>query len=240
MISCQRMALGVKVQPATVLVFSETEGGSRLAQLSGAKHAGLLVQDLLPMVWEDVCSAAHDPAWLAEDTVSEAEDLLYTYRLREGAWDKALYKPSGFCRNLFEFHWTDSIVFSHRFSVWGWAETLDISRAVVIAELMCRARERGVVADAAAAKKITKALKDVTILHEWLDGFMHESQKKLSRSQYCSTFSSDNDQAVEEDSSTNRSTDRTQFVSLLKAPCMFELMKWKANEFVIDGLKWRA
>ena len=30
-----------------------------------------------------------------------------------------------------------------------------------------------------------------------------------------------------------------KFPPLPKAPCVFELLKWKADEFVVDGLRWR-
>ena len=98
---------------------------------------------------------------------------------------------------------------------------------------MRRAREGGVVEDAAKAKKITKNLKDVTSLHSWLEKSMRELDA-------CTTPGSRSSQTDGEDNDESQScTTRSKFSPLPKAPCVVKLIKWKADEFVIDGLKWR-
>ena len=103
----------------TVPVFSEAEGAFSSATVTNAHQAGILTHKLLPVLWEEVCTKERECLWLFSEVVQGAEELLFTYRLRGGAWDKALFKSSGSCKTLSELHWTDAIVFGHRFSVWG-------------------------------------------------------------------------------------------------------------------------
>ena len=83
-----------------------------------------------------MCAKELECLWLSSKVVRSAEELLFTYRLRGGASDKALFKRNGFCKSLSDFHWGDSIIFGHRFSVWGWAQTPRLPRALVREEII--------------------------------------------------------------------------------------------------------
>ena len=65
---------------------------------------------------------------------------------------------------------------------------------------------------------------------------MNESRTHQSSGSLSSQTASDTD----EESHSCTSSKHPKFPPLPKAPCVFELIKWKANEFVIDGLKWRG
>ena len=89
---------------------------------------------------------------------------------------------------------------------------------------MQRARAKSVLTDAERLNKLPKPLFEEASLHEWIDEFLSLQSKKDDR---CS----DNDDcapAIE-----------PKYPPFPKAPGVFELMKWKSNEFVVDGLKWR-
>ena len=95
---------------------------------------------------------------------------------------------------------------------------------------MHRARARGVVDDATKAKKIAKSLKDEMLLREWIEEFL---DTELSSAAFLQTDE-------EADSSIPPKEPPPKiFPPLPKAPCVFELLKWKADELVVDGLRWR-
>ena len=160
-------------------------------------------------MWHDVVCHADACPWLSYETVDHASDLMYRFRMQGGGCNKALFKPSGFCRTLAEIHWTDSIIFGNRFAVWGWSDTPAVARALL--------------ADAERLNKLPKPLREEASLHEWIDKFLRQSETDdwCSDSQDCSP------------------TTEPKYPRFPKAPGVFELMKWKSNEFVADGLKWR-
>ena len=84
--------------------------------------------------------------------------MMSALRLQGAGWDKALHIPSGFCSILSETPWTDAIIVGDEFSIWGWAESPEIAQALVIDEVMARARAKGVVEDARSVKRVTKGL----------------------------------------------------------------------------------
>ena len=145
---------------------------------------------------------------------------LRAFGLRGSIWDKALFKPAGFRSKVSEIRWTDSIIFGSRFSIWGWSPSPSVAKAMVTQEIPTRAREAGVVADAVRAKRLCKLFRTEESVHSWLTDFL-----------------SPEDPSVE---ASHPGTKPPPFVKVLpQHPCVFELMKWKSNELVVDGLKWR-
>ena len=106
-------ALKSRLCNTTVPVFSKADGAFGSAAVTNASQAGVLTHELLPVLWEEVCAKESGCPWLSSEVVQSAEELLFTYRLRGGAWGKALFWPSGFCKSLSEVHRTDSIFFCH-------------------------------------------------------------------------------------------------------------------------------
>ena len=190
-------------------------------------HVGLLVCDLFCTVWSEVDTASDTFPWLSAPVAQDAPYRLRAFGLRGGAWDKALFRPAGFCSKLSELHWTSSIIFGSRFSVWGWSTSPDVARAMVTKEILSRARDSGVLADAIRAKRLRKLFRTDESVHTWLDDFLS------------SRHPPDPD-CVTPDGPCDHKAKPPPFVRVLpQAPCVFELMKWKSNETVADGLKWR-
>ena len=212
-----------RLQTATVLVFSTHDGGFTRGSLAQGTPIGVLTQDLTNQMWHDVVRQAYACPWLSYETVDHASDLMYRYCMRGRGWDKALFKPNGLCRTLAEIHWTDSIIFGNRFAAWGWSDTPAVARALVVEEIVRRARAKGVLADAERLTKLPKPLREEASLHEWIDEFLQQSETDdwCSNSQGCAP------------------TIEPKYPPFPKAPGGFELMKWKSNEFVAYGLKWR-
>ena len=191
------------------------------------ERVGLLVCDLFCTVWSEVDTASDTFPWLSAPAAHDAPYRLRAFGLRGGAWDKALFRPAGFWSKLFELHWTSSIIFGSRFSVWGWSTSPDIARAMVTKEILTRARDSGVLADTIRAKRLRKVFRTKESVHTWLDVFV------LSRHPRDTDY-------VTPDDPCNHQRKPPPFVKVLpQAPCVFELMKWKSNEHVADGLKWR-
>ena len=94
-------------------------------------------------------------------------------------------------------------------------------------EILTWARESGVVADAIRAKRLRKLFRTDESVHTWLDEFRS------------SRHPPDPD-CVTPSGPCNNEAKPPPFVRVLpQAPCVFEVLKWKSNETVADGLKWR-
>ena len=89
-------ALASRLCNTTVPIFYEADGA-----FTNAREAGVLTHELLLVLWEEVCAKERGCPWLSSEVVQSAEDVLFTYPLRGGAWDKALFRLSGFCMSLF-------------------------------------------------------------------------------------------------------------------------------------------
>ena len=108
-----------KLLDSAIPVFSVNDGRFRDRPLMPPERVGLLVCDLFCTVWSEVDTASDAFPWLSAPVAHDAPYRLRAFGLRGGAWDKALFRPAGFCSKLSELHWTSSIIFGSRFSAWG-------------------------------------------------------------------------------------------------------------------------
>ena len=161
-----------KLLDSAIPVFSLNDGRFQDRPLMPPERVGLLVCNLFCTVWFEVDTASDTFPWLSAPVTQDAPCRLRAFRPRGGAWDKALFRPASFWSKLSELHWTSSILFGSRFSVWGWSTSPDIAKAMVTKEILTRARDSGFLADAIRAKRLRKLFRTDEAVHTRLDGFL--------------------------------------------------------------------
>ena len=157
---------------SAIPVFSVSDGGFQDRPLMPLERVCVLVCDLFCTLWSEVTTASDTYPWLSAPLAHAAPHRLRAFGLRGGAWDTALFRPAGFFSKLSELHWTSSIIFGSRFSIWGWSTSPDVAMAMVTREILTRARESGVIGDAIRAQRLRKLSRTDESVHAWLDDFL--------------------------------------------------------------------
>ena len=212
---------------------------ARLAPEGLLQHSAIqtVCDEVYKVVWAQVKKEAEATPWMTDDTAKAACLYMRTLRLSGGCWDKFTHKQYAVCQNLMERRAVSDTLFGDRFQLWGWADTPVIAQAMTLDHILENARQGGVIADVVEVGLCRKAFTSRDDTLSWLRETWIPSRSRQSVDEVLDEPNG-GEAGIERDSP--KPPDKSGKPVSVTAPTLFDLLKWKSQEFETPALKFRT
>ena len=214
---------------------------ARLAPEGLLQHSAIhtVFDEVYKVVWAQVKKEAKATPWMTEDTAKAACLYMRTRRLTGGYWDKFTRKQYAVCQNPMQKRAVSDTLFGDRFQLWGWADTPVIAEAMTWDDILENAQQSGLIADAVEVGLCRKAFTSRDDTLSWLRETWIPSRSRRTVDEMLDEPITDGGEAGTECGSLKPPGKSGKPVSLT-APTLFDLLKWKFQEFETPALKFRT
>ena len=173
-------------------------------------NVGDLMTDIAKLCAQDTALLSVQFPSLLGNSVVHISRQVHESGMVGGVFDKKLHVASGVCRKLLDTHLLMDVIFGDKFSIWGWGATVRHAKVLAVKEIVRRARDGGVLAQACS-------------LHLGHPDLLEPTQaERFFQSLLCT-----------EDVSVH-------LAPSLCPPTLFSMLKWKSIEHGAEALiKWR-
>ena len=111
-----------------------------------------LMEDMSRLCAKDTAELALRFPNLLGDQVAALSKTVHCARIVCGVFDKHLHVVSGTCRKLVDNHFLLDVMSGPKFGIWGWGTSARHARVLALREIVTRARDGGVLAQACSLK----------------------------------------------------------------------------------------
>ena len=111
-----------------------------------------LMEDVSRLCAKDMAELALRFPNLVGDQVAALSKTVHGAGIVCGVFDKHLHVVSGTCRKLVDNHFLQDVIFGPKFGIWGWGTSARHARVLALREIVTRARDGGVLAQACSLK----------------------------------------------------------------------------------------